>query len=46
MNVDDHKRPVVPKEPLMTEQEQRNLATAHLYIELYNNDIERFVPEG
>lgn len=29
----------------MTEQEQRNLATAHRYIELYNNDIERFVPD-
>lgn len=29
----------------MTEQEQRNLATARRYIELYNNDIERFVPE-
>ncbi|MGD9603678.1 MAG: nuclear transport factor 2 family protein [Gammaproteobacteria bacterium] len=29
----------------MTSQEQRNLDTAHRYIELYNNDIERFVPE-
>jgi limonene-1,2-epoxide hydrolase len=29
----------------MTEQDQRNLATAHRYIELYNHDIERFVPE-
>jgi ketosteroid isomerase-like protein len=29
----------------MTEQEKRNLDTAHRYIELYNNDIERFVPE-
>lgn len=29
----------------MTEQQQRNLATAHRYVELYNGDIERFVPE-
>ncbi len=29
----------------MTEQERRNRETAHRYIELYNNDIERFVPE-
>lgn len=29
----------------MTEQEQRNQATAHRYIELYNHDIERFVPD-
>lgn len=29
----------------MNEKEQRNANTAHLYIELYNNDIERFVPE-
>jgi len=29
----------------MTELEQRNLATAERYIDLYNNDIERFVPE-
>ncbi len=29
----------------MTEQEQRNVETAKRYIELYNNDIERFVPE-
>ena len=29
----------------MTPVEQRNLDTAHRYIELYNNDIERFVPE-
>ena len=29
----------------MTEIEQRNLATAHLYLELYNSDIERFVQE-
>jgi ketosteroid isomerase-like protein len=29
----------------MTEQEQRNIKTAELYIELYSNDIERFVPE-
>ncbi len=29
----------------MTEQEQRNIETAERYIELYNNDIERFVPE-
>jgi len=29
----------------MTAEEQRNLDTAHRYIELYNNDIERFVPE-
>ena len=28
----------------MTELEQRNLATAERYIDLYNNDIERFVP--
>jgi len=29
----------------MTEQERRNLETAQRYIDLYNNDIERFVPE-
>ncbi len=29
----------------MTEQERRNIKTAERYIELYNNDIERFVPE-
>lgn len=29
----------------MTEHQQRNLATAHRYVELYNHDIERFVPE-
>lgn len=29
----------------MNTKEQRNLETAHRYIELYNNDIERFVPE-
>ena len=29
----------------MTERQQRNLATAHRYVELYNHDIERFVPE-
>ncbi len=29
----------------MNAVEQRNLDTAHRYIELYNNDIERFVPE-
>lgn len=29
----------------MNTQERRNLDTAHRYIELYNNDIERFVPE-
>ncbi len=29
----------------MNPAEQRNLATAHRYIELYNNDIERFVSE-
>ena len=29
----------------MTEQEQRNIETAKLYIELYNTDIDRFVPE-
>ncbi len=29
----------------MNTHEQRNLATAHRYIELYNHDIERFVPE-
>lgn len=29
----------------MNADEQRNLDTAHRYIELYNNDIERFVPE-
>ncbi len=29
----------------MTEQEQRNVETAKRYIELYNNDIERFVAE-
>ncbi len=29
----------------MNAQERRNLDTAHRYIELYNNDIERFVPE-
>jgi ketosteroid isomerase-like protein len=29
----------------MTEQEQRNLATAQRYVELYNHDIERFVPD-
>ena len=29
----------------MTEQERRNIKTAERYIELYNNDIDRFVPE-
>ena len=29
----------------MTEQERRNIKTAERYIELYNNDIERFVSE-
>ncbi len=29
----------------MTDQEQRNIETAKLYVELYNNDIDRFVPE-
>lgn len=29
----------------MTEEEQGNLKVAARYIELYNNDIERFVPE-
>jgi len=29
----------------MTENERRNIETAKRYIELYNNDIERFVPE-
>ena len=29
----------------MTEQERRNTKTAERYIELYNTDIERFVPE-
>ena len=29
----------------MSEQERRNIETAECYIELYNNDIERFVPE-
>lgn len=29
----------------MTEQERRNIKTAERYIELYNTDIERFVPE-
>jgi limonene-1,2-epoxide hydrolase len=29
----------------MTPEEQRNLKVAALYEELYNNDIERFVPE-
>ncbi len=29
----------------MTEQERRNIETAERYIELYNTDIERFVPE-
>ena len=29
----------------MTDEEQRNLETAKRYIELYSNDIERFVPE-
>ena len=29
----------------MTEQERRNIKIAERYIELYNTDIERFVPE-
>jgi ketosteroid isomerase-like protein len=29
----------------MTDNERRNIETAKRYIELYNNDIERFVPE-
>jgi len=29
----------------MTELQQRNRATAERYVELYNGDIERFVPE-
>lgn len=29
----------------MTENKDRNLAAAHRYIDLYNNDIERFVPD-
>ena len=29
----------------MTEEEQRNIETAKRYIDLYNNDLERFVPE-
>ena len=28
----------------MTDEEHRNRATAHRYVELYNNDVERFVP--
>ena len=29
----------------MTEEEKRNLDTAQRYVELYNHDIERFVPD-
>lgn len=29
----------------MTYKEQRNIETARLYVELYNNDVDRFVPE-
>ena len=29
----------------MTDEERRNIETAKRYIELYSNDIERFVPE-
>lgn len=41
----DQVRQMSPKEEVVTPQESRNLATAHRYIELYNNDIERFVAE-